>query len=78
MTHSSDIRTTDGCDRRLDEELAETFPASDPPSIVQPRKDATGDPEKSVSPPRGATLHRVASRFADALESLAARLRARA
>ena len=28
-------------DRRLDEELAGTFPASDPPSVVQPRRHAS-------------------------------------
>ena len=51
-------------DANLDEALAETFPASDPPSMTQPRTGA-GAPQrrprrhlKGEMPPRKITNHR--------------------
>jgi hypothetical protein len=38
----SEPRTDD--DERLTEELKETFPASDPPSLTEPGKGVSGDP----------------------------------
>jgi hypothetical protein len=40
MEHRSDGQP-DEVERLLDEELAGTFPASDPPSLIQPRSSAS-------------------------------------
>jgi hypothetical protein len=77
MGHSTDTRTPDDCDRRLDEELAETFPASDPPSLSQPRTNECGDP--AVGRTAIAEADRTWSRrLRAAFERWACRLRGRA
>jgi hypothetical protein len=81
MIQSNDSRTEEDCERRLDDELAGTFPASDPPSIVQPRRDvppASPSEFASGEAPRRGSSRRATRLLADALEWLAARLRARA
>jgi hypothetical protein len=53
MEPRNEIRPED-VERRLDEELAGTFPASDPPSMVQPQRHASRERQEAVPlHPRG-------------------------
>ena len=45
-------------DANLDEALDESFPASDPPSMTQPRAGADVTQRKRKRPPKGETIHR--------------------
>jgi hypothetical protein len=45
-------------DANLDEALAESFPASDPPSMIQPRTGADVRQRKPKRHPKGEAIHR--------------------
>ena len=45
-------------DANLDEALDKSFPASDPPSMTQPRTGADVTPRKPKRHPKGEAIHR--------------------
>ena len=72
MEPRSEIRPED-VDRRLDEELAGTFPASDPPSMVQPRRDASRERHEAVASQPHARRRSVADAIVWAIRRLRGR-----
>lgn len=49
-TNGGDGRTLADIDKRLDEQLAQTFPASDPPSAINPGSGEDPKPRGSHKP----------------------------